>query len=211
MIDLVAQARELIRIVDRDSELPVFARQGARSLLPLATSQPELVLNRLEELRRRVVPDLPLWPPSCDYARCVAVETFWSHHLGPDRYDVFATPEDYLSHLQAEADPAAAARTDLKSGILVSAAHSWLVPAERIGGLSGVQIKSRLKLQHGPPYVAMMFPVARMMAAGVDVRAPRGVDAVPGRFTGWSPGDVPGERIDQDIPVTALGDLQWRP
>ena len=56
----------------------------------------------------------------------------------------------------------------------------------------------------------MIFPVAQMQAAGVKVREPRGVDAVPGRILRWSSGDVPGERIDEDIPLAALGDLQWR-
>ena len=180
-------------------------------MLPLAISQPELVLDHLEELRRQVVPDLPMWLPTCDYARCVPVAAFWSHHLRIDRREVFATPEDYLFHLEAEGDPAATARGDLKSGILVAAAHSWLVPADRIAGLNGARIKSRLNLDHGAPYIVMMFPAARMTAAGVEVREPRGIDAVPGRFTGWSPGDVPDERIDQDIPVAALGDLEWRP
>ena len=30
------------------------------------------------------------------------------------------------------------------------------------------------------------------------------------RFTQWAPGDVHGERIDKDIPLAALGGLQWR-
>ena len=50
-----------------------------------------------------------------------------------------------------------------------------------------------------------------MKAAGVGVREPRGLDAVPGRFVRWSPGGVSGERIDKDIPLAALGDLEWRP
>ncbi|GEM_PF-2934890 len=57
----------------------------------------------------------------------------------------------------------------------------------------------------------MIFPVEQTLAAGVMVREPSGIDAVPGRFTGWVPGDVPGERIDEDIPLAALGSLQWRP
>lgn len=57
----------------------------------------------------------------------------------------------------------------------------------------------------------LIFPMERMLAAGVRVREPRGVDAIPSRLTQWVPGDVPGERIDENIPVAALGDLQWRP
>ena len=50
-----------------------------------------------------------------------------------------------------------------------------------------------------------------MRAAGVEVREPRGLDVVPGRFLQWVAGDVAGERIDEDIPVAALGGLEWRP
>ena len=159
----------------------------------------------------QVVPDLPLQPPTCDYARCVPVDTFWRYHIEPGRRELFATPEDYRFHLDASADPAAAAREDLQDGILVTAAHSWLVPADRIAGLDGVQLRSRLKLDREPPYIVMMLPAVRMRVAGVEVREPRGLDVIPGRFRRWSPGDVPEERIDQDIPVAALGDLEWRP
>ena len=31
------------------------------------------------------------------------------------------------------------------------------------------------------------------------------------RFVRWSPGGVPGERIDKDIPLAALGGMEWRP
>ena len=211
MVNVVAQARDLVRIVANDSGLPRFARRRANELAQLAGSQPELVLDKLEDLRRQVVPDLPLRFPICDYARCVPVAAFWRHHVRPERGELFASPEDYRFHLEAETDPAATARGDLRDGILVLAAHSWLVPADRIAGLDGVHLKSRLRLDRAPPYIVMMLPVARMRAAGVAVREPRGVDAVPGRFRRWSPGDVPEERIDQNIPVAALGDLQWRP
>ena len=91
------------------------------------------------------------------------------------------------------------------------AENSWLVPTDRISGLDGVNIKSRLKLDGAPPYIVMVLTVERMKAAGVAVREPRGVDVIPRRFTTWLPGDVPGERIDQDIPVAALEALEWRP
>lgn len=85
------------------------------------------------------------------------------------------------------------------------------MPADRIAGLNGVQTRSLLQVEQRPPYLVMIFPVEQTLAAGVMVREPSGIDAVPGRFTGWVPGDVPGERIDEDIPLAALGSLQWRP
>ncbi len=57
----------------------------------------------------------------------------------------------------------------------------------------------------------MIFPMALMKAVGVGVRDPRGLDAVPGRFSQWSSDDVSGERIDKDIPLAALGGMEWRP
>ena len=207
----MAQARELVRIVANDAGLPRFARRRANELAGVAGSQPELVLDKLEDLRGLVVPDLPLEPPACDYARCVPVATFWRHHIRPERRLMFTSPEDYRFHLESDADPEVAAWADLEDERLVPAKNSWLVPADRLSGLDGVNLKSRLKLDSAPPYIVMVLSAARMKAAGVEVREPRGVDVIPGRFATWSPGDVPGERIDKDIPVAALEALEWRP
>lgn len=57
----------------------------------------------------------------------------------------------------------------------------------------------------------MTFPAGKMQASGVEIRAPRGVDAIPNRLVWWSSEGVPNERIDQDIPTAALGRLEWRP
>lgn len=211
VLDAVAQARTLIRVVADDTELPRFARREANRLLPMAVAEPELVPTRLDALRRRVLPDLPLWPPECDYARCVSVATFWRFHAAPAVRGLFRHHTEYQRHLEAETDPALVARTHLRDDVLVPAPHSWLVPADRIDGLNGLQTRSLLQFEQRPPYLVMILGVEQMLAAGVKVREPRGLDAVPGRFTRWVPGDVPGERIDEDIPLAALGSLQWRP
>ena len=207
----MAAARDLIRVVADDPGLPRFARREANGLLLMAASQPELVSARLDALRTRVLPDLPLWPPECDYARCVSVATFWRFHLASAVRGFFRHHTEYQRHLEAHADPALAARSHLPDGVLIPAPHSWLIPADRITGLSGLQTRSLLQFEQRPPYLVMIFPVEQMLAAGVKVREPRGVDAVPSRFTRWVPRDVPDERIDEDIPLAALGGLQWRP
>ena len=211
MRDAVAEARDLIQVVANDRGLPHFARHEAGRMLPLAASEPEMVWDRLEALRRRVLPDLPLWPPIFDYVRCVSVATFWRFHLPSVVRGLFRHYIQYQRHLEAHEDPAFMALGHLADGVLVPAPHSWLVPESLISGLNGAQTRSRLRIEQKPPYLVMIFPVEQMRAAGVRVREPRGVDAVPGRHVRWSSGDVRGERIDENIPRAALGGLQWRP
>lgn len=205
-------ARELIRIVSSDSELPRSARRRAAGLQSLAASQPPLVFDDLEALRRQVVPKLALQQPACDYARCVSVGAFWQHNLRAERRAAFLTPRNYLHWLRLQVDPAATALNDISTDDIVPAPHSWLVPAAGIAGLSGRSLRARLKLSGSePPYLVFLFPVAKLRASGVQVREPRGLDAVPARHVQWAPGDVPDERIDQDIPYAALGGVEWRP
>lgn len=205
------KARQLIGVIVRDRQLPTDIRRAARSLLPLTLVSPELVSERLESLRQRTLPRLSSHRPECGYARCVSVEVFWRFHIARDVRDFFRHHLHYQAHLASSQVPANEARAHLPGGVLIPAPHSWLVPVDRIAGLNGVQTKSLLKMSQRPPYLAMIFPMERMLAAGVGVREPRGVDAVPSEFTHWRRGDVPDERIDQDIPLSALGGLEWRP
>ena len=213
MDSAVAVARQLIRIVATDPGLPRYLRREASSLEPLVSSKPELVVDNLEALRQRVIPDLALVHPTADYARCVSVDVFWDYHMNPGRREFFANDARvYRRHLESAADPVQVIRRDLSDDeVLVPAAHSWLVPSDQIAALDGAQTKSHLQVDDDPPYIVMTFPVAKMQAYGVEIRVPRGVDAIPSRLVQWSRGGVPNERIDQDIPTSALGGLEWRP
>ncbi len=211
MYNAAKDALDLIHVVANDTKLHRSARQEARRLVPLAASQPELVEVRLEDLRRRVVTGLPLSPPNRDYARCVSVDVFWRFHLSTDLRDFFRQPGQYQKFLETQADPSAVASSQLAGGVLVPAPYSWLIPEAKITGLNGSQTRSKLQIKQKPPYLVMIFPMAMMTSAGVGVRQPRGLDAVPGRFVRWSSGGVSGERIDKDIPLAALGGMEWRP
>ena len=211
MVDTIEEAHRLIRIVADDPGLPRHVRRRALDLGQLAASEPRLVWERLGRLRETVIPDLPVEIPAVDYARCVSIPVFWRHHLRPARQDFFDTAEDYRRYLEASADPAGAAGRDLVGGILIPAKNSWLIPATDIAGLDGLAIRSRLLIDDDPPYLVMIFPADRTGVSGVRLREPRGVDAIPSRLLRWSPGGVPDERIDQDIPSDALGGLEWRP
>ena len=62
MIDTVAKARQLIWIVASDTKLPRYVRSEAASLELLVAPSPDLVYERLELLRRKVLPDLVVEP-----------------------------------------------------------------------------------------------------------------------------------------------------
>ena len=214
MADVAAEVQQLVRIVVNDAALPAFVRREAASLAGLAGRQPGRVRERLEDLRQRLLPDLAGYRPERDYARCVSGETFWRHHLRTDRKAYFgADHKAYLSHLRSQPDPAAAARADLSDAdVLVPAEFSWLVPLEQLTGLDGGAIARRLQLRgSAQPFVVFVFPEERLLRHGVTLREPRGVDAIPAKLLQWTPGGVPDERIDRNIPLAALGDVQWRP
>jgi len=191
----------------------MYIRREAGSLESIASSKPDLVLDNLEALRKKVIPDLPLVFPSTDYARCVPVEVFWDFHMDTDRREFFANDAlVYRRYIESVHDPELALRRDLRdSKVLIPAAHSWLIPYDQIADRDGPKTKWYLQIDNDPPYIVMTFPIAKMRDSGVKVREPRGVDAIPGRLVEWSREGVPNERIDQDIPTAALGGLEWRP
>ena len=132
-------------------------------------------------------------------------------HITPNERASFRNHREYQRYLEGSLDPARVAHSHLRDSILIPAPHSWLMPANKIVDLGASQIRSLLQFDQMPPYLVMIFPIEQMRATGVKVRAPRGVDAIHGKCTQWAPGDVPDERIDQDIPLLALERLEWRP
>ncbi len=211
MPDAATEARELVRIVSSDTSLSTVVRHRARTLGALAGTNPDLALTRLTELRAELVPRLPTSAPTIDYVRCVGIEVYWRRNLAPARKAFFATPEDYRRAVEAETDPAARLLSDLGPDPIVPAANSWLLPLEDVKGLSGAQTKVRLNIAQDPPYVVLIWTVDGMLAAGVTVRAPCGLDAIPSRLLHWYPENVPNERIDGDLPRKALERIEWRP
>lgn len=214
MADVVAEMQQLVQIVVNDPTMPAHVRREAASLTSMAARQPGRVRERLEGLRERLLPDLPLHQPQCDYARCVSVETFWRHHLRPDRKAYFrADHRPYLSYLRSQPDPAAAARADLSDAAeLIPCEFSWLVPLDLLIGLDGGAIVRQLQLRgSAQPFIVFVFPEEKLLQHEVTLRAPCGIDTIPAKLVQWTPGGVQGERIDRSIPLAALGDVQWRP
>ncbi len=101
MANTADMVRQLIQIVVTDPGLPRNLRRKARSLESLASSKPDLVLEELEVLRNRAIPDLVLLRPALDYARCVSVPVFWRYHLRPAQRGIFRTGELYRRYLES--------------------------------------------------------------------------------------------------------------
>ncbi len=99
----------MIQIVSGDPGLPRFVRRKAFEMEPLVGVHPGLAWERLEELRKRVLPDLALVAPKTDYARCVSVDVFWRFHLTRARRELFNHPSNYLRYLESTSDPAGTA------------------------------------------------------------------------------------------------------
>lgn len=211
MVDAATQARELVRIVRADTGLPAAVRRHAGALASLAAANPDLAIERLEALRVATLPALAMVPPTIDYARCVSVEVFWRYNLDPLVKEMFVTPEDYRRSIESSREPALRLESDLGPHPIAPAANSWLVPTTRVAGVSAADMRIQLNFDQPPPYVVMVFSVARMNASGVRVRVPTGIDAIPSRLIQWFRENVPDERIDRDIPRAALERIEWRP
>lgn len=208
----VAQAVTLSRITSNDRQLsPAVRKRAFGCALLCANHQYALALQRLDALHKDTVPHLQTQEPQVDYARCIGVLTFWRFNIDIAIKTAFPDHDNYRRRIERSQHPEMLLTSDLGPGPLVQANHSWLAPARLIAGLTAAQTQIRLNFNQPPPYVIMVFSKSKMQAAGVEVREPRGIDAIPRRLTQWRPDNVPGERIDRDIPLAALERLEWRP
>lgn len=203
-------AQKLARNVCNDIGLPKDVRREAKRLLRLAEQQPDRAIDQLNKLRVQVTPQLTTELATISYARCVSIETFYRHHLAYEIYDVFRTPSDYRNFIGSLGSPDVQLFNDLREGILIPAEHSWLVPYNYIKRSTAIQIMNQLKFNQAPPYVVMVFTVGSFLRTGITIREPRGTDTVPSGLTEWFSNNVEGERIDSDIPLAALENIEWR-
>ena len=211
MKDAATQARELIRILKDDCSLPEQAHHRAGRFTSLIASDPDVALELLEELHRDIVTYLSMHSPTTDYVRFLGLENFWRFNLDRAVKRRFRHYEVYQSYIQMAPNPAEYLEQHLGTDQIVPAINSWLVPANEVAVLTGEQAQRFLNSNQKPPYVVMLFSVAKMKDAGMLIRKPCGIDTIPKRLTQWHPDNVPGERIDRDIPRSALAKIEWLP
>lgn len=209
--DASTQAQELIRIVSTDRCLASSVRSQARELDLVRASNPDLALLALKDLYAATAPTLPMATPTLDYARFVPMWAFWEFNLSDVVRRRHRTLTAYRSYVATSSNPDAQLAADLGPQLLAPAANSWLIPLRNVAGLTGSEVKRELRIDPPPPYVVMVLSVAKMVMSNVQVRDPRGIDAIPHRLLQWRAGDVTDEQIDRDIPVAALERLEWWP
>ena len=213
-LDLHVQ--RLIALVANDTALDVRVRDEAARLEPVAQTDAELALSRLETLSADWAHALERDQAQNDLCRAVDVEDFWEYYLDEDVKSFYPRATDYLERLQRVPQPPdPTLLADLQTNDpLFQQEHSWMVDCASISHMSGRELKRALGLRSDPPFIVFYLSVADMKASGVTVRPARAVDAVPSGFTEWSPDGLPtglAEVVDGDVPRRALTRLEWRP
>jgi hypothetical protein len=207
-------ALRLVSIVADDPGLSDSVRKKAAALWAVVTRNPDLALEQLDRLALAAIPTLPLVAPMADLAKCVGIENYWAFYLD-GKVRAFLDSETYRRQVELAPNPSRTLLMDLKTDpILIAAIHSWLVLLADVEGLDADEIRNALAIRGTAPYAIFVFPVGDLRAAGVMVRTPRAVDAVPERLVEWRLGGLASgatELIDQNIPRRALGSIQWRP
>jgi hypothetical protein len=114
---------------------------------------------------------------------------------------LLATPNTFLRESMS-ADP-----------VLFPAKNSWLTPSDHIRGFTAVETINALQIRASAPLVVFQLPLTLLLPASVTIRIPHPVDVVPHELRYWNPGGLPSGRIeyiDGNVPLSSLGEVEWR-
>ena len=200
------------RTIEQDHALRAAERRKLDRFRRMAGTRPALANAGLIQLALEVASDLARSIPKAALARCVSIQVFYTHHLDADTkvdlptvaaFEAFVgaldQPNEFLMGHLSPVEP------------IFPAKNSWLIPADRIAGLSADRTREFLQVDYRPPLVIFHMPLQRLHDVGVTVRKPRSIDTVAHDFAQWRPSSVPGELIDADVPRSAIDSIEWRP
>jgi hypothetical protein len=208
------QAAVILEKVRSDRSLPVTIRSRAWKAAS-DVSQPARALRRLQTLAGKTLPGVARDAPSTSLSRVVSAGTFWRHHTSLEWRDMFTTVDDFVRFINSSSDPNTAL-TDMLSRdpIAFPWQRSWLAQTRQIRGLDGRSLVKALELGSAVelPLVAFHLPLDLLLGSGVMVRRPCSLDSVLGPNPQWSPSGLASgieEYIDGDVPLSAIGTIEW--
>ena len=191
---------------------PRLRRETTRSLA--TAEEPALLLRRLQVDAEQYLPTIARSVPTADLSKVVSVDSFIRHYAKPEYRDTFDTPESFAQYVESSTDSDSLLGEAIATPpILLKWYRSWLTPTRSLTGKGGSQLIQDLEMRGEPPVVLLHFSRTSLIRAGVTVRVPCSLDAVPGQNYQWRPGGPASgltEYIDGDVPSDALSGIEWR-
>lgn len=203
-----------MRVVADDLGVPEEVRDRAASMAELEHTEDDAVeaLDGLYEWASPFGLD-DEYESADDLARVVNSGTFLRRLCRPEVYRTFLGSEElYREALRDEPDRATDDLVRDPEAVIFEGPYSWMVPMRSLrfedepdvtGALRSLQLSD-------PPFMILSFPAGHLASAGVRVRPPCALDAIPKRNWQWRRNDVPAEVIDRDIPKKACAGIEVR-
>lgn len=207
----------VIDLVAADATVPGDVRSEVARLRSIVDDAPRLAYERILEIGVPALRSFPLSPPMTTLYRALSLPAFRGHiartefRLAWSELTFRAEVERLATVGQADQFLTDAVDT---TRIVFDAEHSWLVDGSDIELRSGTELPIVLELRgKDPPFVVCRLTVPLMVAAGVLVRKPTGLDAAVGLQPQWHPEGIPAgeEYVDSDISGSAIDRVLWRP
>ncbi|HJQ07310.1 MAG TPA: hypothetical protein VJ872_17805 [Nocardioides sp.] len=178
-------------------------------------SQPAQALRRLQTLAEETLPHEPRDTPTTGLSRVVTAGTFLRHHTRLAVREAFATTDDFVRFVETSDNPNQELADALTDDVTIFPwQRSWLAPTQQIKRLDGRALIAALELGSSvsPPLIRFNLPLRRMIDTGVMIRRPCSLDSVLGPNPQWSSSGLASgveEFVDGDVPLAAVGSVEW--
>lgn len=209
-----AGAKAFAWVIADDKSLDDWIRQRAHGLASLDGLTDEQALVELDRLYGEAAPfgiD-DEYVPDLDLMRVVKFDSFLRRMTKQEVQDTFVgSPALYQKAIEAEPDRVEDDFVDDPRKIILPGEYSWMSPVGAVEEVDPADPFEALKSRQleEPPFIVLEFPVDLTTAAGVRVRPPCPLDAIPGRNWQWERGDVTAEVIDRDLRREACGGVNY--
>lgn len=200
-----------------DSPLPPKVRHEARALLARLPADFLWVGQRVDEMAETFATDTGYEDPTSDLFKFVPVATV--HRFMVEAAWRAVDVRAFVARAEDSADPAIFILGAIPArAVIFPRRNSWLVEPRDMTdfpALPSQKMRRRLEIDdsYEPPYVLFRLSMARMKAAGVQLRQPNALDAASARQPQWNPAGlaVGREYLDKAVPIEAVEEVVWKP